>query len=361
MTFHETSFTRGTIGCDSDAGYTKLGFPGSVQSRRIAWIGAFGPDSRRPAVRLGGAGVRVSRKRRIERTFAPPGGSGFDAWGISSGELDSGGELVYQSPVSRLAGKSIVIVGGTGGLGLSASRAFVAEAANVVLVGRDPKKVRAAESELGDASAGLVADATDPGTAERAIELAFERFGSFHGLYHVAGGSGRGMGDGPLHEITDAGWRETLQLNLTSVFLSNRAAIRQFLDQGLGGTILNMTSVLGFSPSPAHFATHAYGAAKAAIIGLTRSAAASYAPRNIRINAIAPALVATPMSQRAQSDESVLGFISTKQPLDGGRIGRPEDLDAAAVYFMSDESRFTTGQVLAVDGGWSVSEGKVKE
>jgi NAD(P)-dependent dehydrogenase (short-subunit alcohol dehydrogenase family) len=74
---------------------------------------------------------------------------------------------------------------------------------------------------------------------------------------------------------------------------------------------------------------------------------------------IAPALVATPMSQRAQETAEIIEFIETKQPLDGGRIGLPEDLDSAAVFFMSNESKFVTGQVLAVDGGWSVSEGQV--
>jgi NAD(P)-dependent dehydrogenase (short-subunit alcohol dehydrogenase family) len=120
-----------------------------------------------------------------------------------------------------------------------------------------------------------------------------------------------------------------------------------------------MSSVLGFSPSPHYFATHGYAAAKAAIIGLTKSAAAYYAPANIRFNVLAPALVATPMSQRAQDDQQVLEFITTKQPLDGGRIGQPRDLDAAAVYFMSEGSRFVTGQVLAVDGGWSISDGQI--
>jgi NAD(P)-dependent dehydrogenase (short-subunit alcohol dehydrogenase family) len=116
--------------------------------------------------------------------------------------------------------------------------------------------------------------------------------------------------------------------------------------------------VLGWSPSPRHFATHAYAAAKAAIIGFTKSIAAYYAARNIRCNVLAPALVETPMAERAAQDEAIQRFINTKQPLDGGRIGRPSDLDAAAIYFMSDASRFTTGQVLAVDGGWCVSEGQ---
>jgi NAD(P)-dependent dehydrogenase (short-subunit alcohol dehydrogenase family) len=76
------------------------------------------------------------------------------------------------------------------------------------------------------------------------------------------------------------------------------------------------------------------------------------------VNVLAPGLVATPMSKRAQGDAAILGFIRTKQPLDGGRIGMPEDLDAAAVWLLSDASRFVTGQVIAIDGGWEVSEGQ---
>ena len=88
------------------------------------------------------------------------------------------------------------------------------------------------------------------------------------------------------------------------------------------------------------------------------SVAAYYAKNDIRVNVIAPGLVETPMALRAAGDESILSFIKNKQPLDGGRIGKPEDLDGLAVYFMSDDSRFTTGQVIAVDGGWSITEGK---
>ncbi|HSH17348.1 MAG TPA: SDR family NAD(P)-dependent oxidoreductase [Verrucomicrobiae bacterium] len=260
---------------------------------------------------------------------------------------------------ARLAGKSLVIIGGTTGLGLSAALALVREGAQVVVVGRNPESAEAAESALGELGLAFVGDAADPATAESAIDLAVEKFGGFHGLYHVAGGSGRKFGDGPLHEITDEGWQATLDLNLTSLFNSNRAAVRRFLKLGAGGSILNMGSVLGWSPSPAFFSTHAYATTKAAIIGLTKSSAAYYATHNIRFNVLAPALVATPMSQRAQTNDEVMEFIRTKQPLDGGRIGLPEDLDSAAVFFLSDESRFVTGQVLAVDGGWTVSEGQV--
>jgi len=257
--------------------------------------------------------------------------------------------------MNALSGKVLVIIGGTSGLGLSAARAFVNEGAQVVLVGREPRKLSVALRELGKCARGFAGDATRPRTAERAIAKAVREFGGFHGLYHVAGGSGRGAGDGPLHELTDAGWEFTLRLNLTSAFHSNRAAVRQFLKQGGGGTVLNASSVLGWSPSPEFFSTHAYASAKAAVIGLTTAAAARYAPDDIRFNVIAPALVATPMSRRAQSDAALLKFIRRKQPLDGGRIGTPEDCDAAAVFFMSDASRFVTGQVLAVDGGWCVA------
>jgi len=116
--------------------------------------------------------------------------------------------------------------------------------------------------------------------------------------------------------------------------------------------------VLGDRPSPQYFATHAYAAAKSAIVGFTKSCAAYYADKQIRFNAILPGLIETPMARRAADDPDIRQYIATKQPLDGGRIGRPQDLDEAVVFFLSDASRFVTGQVLAVDGGWSVSEGQ---
>jgi NAD(P)-dependent dehydrogenase (short-subunit alcohol dehydrogenase family) len=257
-----------------------------------------------------------------------------------------------------LQGRSIVIVGGTTGLGLSAARACVKAGASVVLVGRNQLSAAAALEELGKEAITHVGDAVDPSTAVEAIAASISVFGRFDALYHVAGGSGRRAGDGPLHEITDEGWVATLDLNLKSLFLSNRAAVRQFLASGDGGSILNMSSVLGEFPSPRYFATHAYAAAKSAVLGFTRSSAAYYASNGIRFNVICPALVETPMSQRAMEDEEILRFIETKQPLELGRPGLATDLDAAVLYFLSDASRYVTGQVLAVDGGWSVSEGQ---
>jgi len=253
--------------------------------------------------------------------------------------------------------KCIVIIGGTTGIGLSAAQAFIDHGARVVAIGRNPESVEKASSLLKTAIVET-GDASHDGTAERAIKSCMEQFGSFDGLYHVAGGSGRKFGDGPLHELSKEGWEQTLNLNLTSLMLSNQAAVRNFLLRKTPGTILNMGSVLGYSPSPQYFVTHAYAAAKSAVIGFTKSIAAYYAENNIRINLLAPALVETPMAQRAANDDKILSFIKTKQPLDGGRIGKSSDLDGAAIYFMSDYSKFTTGQILSVDGGWSISEGQ---
>jgi len=255
--------------------------------------------------------------------------------------------------MGALDGKVVVVVGGTTGLGRAGVRACLAAGACVVAVAP-------ARSEAGD-DAGprlrfVTGDARDPATARHAIREALEAFGGFHALYHVAGGSGRAFGDGPLHETTDAAWDATLRLNLTSVFHSDRAAAEQFLAQKTPGSVLNMGSVLGRSPSPRFFATHAYAAAKAAVEGLTVAAAAYYAPHGIRFNLLRPGLVETPMSARALGSPEIREYLRAKQPLDGGRCGRPDDLDAAVVYFLSDDSRFVTGQCLAIDGGWTLSE-----
>jgi NAD(P)-dependent dehydrogenase (short-subunit alcohol dehydrogenase family) len=255
----------------------------------------------------------------------------------------------------ELAGRVVVVIGGTSGLGLSAVRACLRAGGRVMAVGAARDEVL--ERELGTEARITAADARDPEAARVAITRAVEELGGFHGLYHVAGGSGRAFGDGPLHELTDAGWQETLRLNLSSVFHSNRAAVEQLRRQGGGGSVLNVGSVLGSSPSPRFFATHAYAAAKAATVGLTLSAAAYYAPDGIRFNVVTPGLTETPMSQRAVADPAVMEYVRAKQPLGGGRAGQPSDLDAAIVFFLSDASRFVTGQVLAVDGGWSVSDG----
>jgi NAD(P)-dependent dehydrogenase (short-subunit alcohol dehydrogenase family) len=201
-------------------------------------------------------------------------------------------------------------------------------------------------------------DASQASQVERLFRQAIGVLEGLDVLYHVAGISGRRQGDGPLHECTEEGWQATLQANLTSVFLTNRAAVRHFRDRRQPGAILNMASVLGFSPSPHYFDTYAYAATKGAILSMSRLAAARYASEGIRVNVIAPGLIDTPMAQRAAQDGVIRAFLRTKQPLAGGP-GLPEHCADAAVYLCSDEARLVTGVVLPVDGGWCVSEGQV--
>ncbi len=251
-----------------------------------------------------------------------------------------------------------IIMGGTTGMGLAAAVVLKSEGANVVVVGRNEESCTKAAETLGDGSICLSGDATDPKTIQMSIERAHGAFGEITGLFHVAGGSGRKWGDGPLDKITLEGWNRTMELNLTSLMLSNRAMVNYFLEHKISGVILNMGSVLGFSPSPKYFTTHAYAAAKSAVIGFSKSIASYYAENDIRINVIAPSLFLTPMAKRASEDEEILSFLKTKQPMDGGRPGLAEDINNAVLMFLHPGSKFITGQVLAVDGGWTLSEGQ---
>jgi NAD(P)-dependent dehydrogenase (short-subunit alcohol dehydrogenase family) len=184
-------------------------------------------------------------------------------------------------------------------------------------------------------------------------------FGRIDALFNVVGISGRPYGDGPVHECTAEAWDITLDTNVKSMFLLCKSVLGQMLaqpsgDGGLRGSILNMGSVLAFSPESRFFASHAYAASKGAILGLSRAMAAYYAPFKIRVNVIAPGLVRTPMSARAQEKEEILEFMKTKQPLCGDLID-PEMIARAALFLLSDDARCITGDVLTVDAGWCVS------
>jgi len=262
--------------------------------------------------------------------------------------------------VGRLAERAILVTGSTG-IAAAAARRFAAEGAGVFVTSRTPEHCAGLAEELraGGAAAGfLPADLTDEGQVDAAVATAIARFGRLDGLFSVAGGSGRRFGDGPLHELTVDGWRRTLDLNLTSQVLVARAVLRRMLAQeptaaGSRGAMLLMGSVLAFHPVPELFATHAYAAAKGAIAALTTTMAAYYAPHGIRVNAVVPALVTTPMSARAAEDPATAAFARRKQPLAGGFLD-PAEIAHAAVYLLADESRHVTGQLLEVDGGWSV-------
>lgn len=253
--------------------------------------------------------------------------------------------------------KRIVVIGGTSGIGLAAAKYFCNQGASVVSLGKK-ENIPEGEDISTENHHKIFSDATLETSAEAAIKSCQDLFGGFDGLLHVAGGSGRNFGDGSLHEMSLDGWEKTITLNATTVMLSNKAAINSFLNNGVTGAIVNISSVLATNPAPHFFTTHAYAASKAAIIGLSKSAASFYAKNNIRINVISPGLIESPMSKRAAENETIMEYIKTKQPLDGGRIGQPDDISGMAALLLSNQSSFITGQNILVDGGWSISEGQ---
>src|SRR5499426_4142911 len=256
----------------------------------------------------------------------------------------------------RLANKVCLITGSTG-IGAATARLAASEGVSVFVVSRDEESCRALAEEIG--CGYHVADLTRSGEVVGAVESCLARHGRVDALFNVAGVSGRSFGDGPVHECSEEGWEITMETNVKSVFLVSRAVLRRMLEQpvgesGIRGSILNMASVLAFSPEPKFFATHAYAASKSAIIGLTSSMAAYYAPSKIRVNAIAPGLTRTPMSLRAQQNHDLLEFMKTKQPLSEDLI-EADDVARAAVFLLSDDARYVTGEVLGVDAGWRIS------
>lgn len=262
----------------------------------------------------------------------------------------------------RFAGRTVLITGSTG-MAASAARRAAAEGAFVFIVSRTAANLEALADEItgaGGACAWQVADLRREDEVEAAF-AAFDTLGRrLDAVYGVAGISARRVGDGPLDQATLEGWETAIASNATSQFLVARAAVRRMLRQdpdehGGRGALLLMSSTLATHPAPSFFATHGYAAAKGAIEGLVRAMSAYYASAGIRVNAIAPSLIATPMSRRAQDDPEILAYLARRQPLAGGPIDA-DAVTATALHLLSAESAMVTGQVLAVDGGWGVSE-----
>jgi NAD(P)-dependent dehydrogenase (short-subunit alcohol dehydrogenase family) len=258
--------------------------------------------------------------------------------------------------MDRLRDRVILITGSTG-IAAAAAERCVAEGASVFITSRTAEHARGLAERLG--AAWAQAELTEEAAVDTAVTAAIERFGRIDGLFSVAGGSGRRFGDGPVHTLTADAWEATVELNLRTQVLVCAAVVRRMLDQepndsGTRGSVLLLGSVTSSDPAPELFATHAYAAAKGALTALMTTMAATYAPRGIRVNVVAPSLTRTPMAGRAASDPAILAYARRKQPL-AGEMLEPDEVAHAAVYFLSDESRAVTGQLLKVDGGWSVT------
>ncbi len=264
--------------------------------------------------------------------------------------------------MNRLHDRVCLVTGSTG-IAAAAARRFAAEGASVYVVSKTEAHVDELVAEIdaagGGRVAGFAADLTDEAIVDRAVAACIDTFGRIDGLFSVAGGSGRRFGDGPIHTVTREAWDRTLELNLTTQAMVCRAVVARMRGQepnasGTRGSILLMGSVTSSDPSPEFFATHAYAAAKAALTGLMTTMAAAYLPDRIRVNVVAPGLTATPMAGRAAGDPQIRAYGARKQPL-AGEMMDPDEVALAAVYFLSDESKAVTGQVLKIDGGWSIA------
>jgi NAD(P)-dependent dehydrogenase (short-subunit alcohol dehydrogenase family) len=257
----------------------------------------------------------------------------------------------------RLTGKVAIVTGGGSGIGEASCRRFADHGAAVVVADRDAAGAERVAEELRQGGARAVAavvDVTSEADVEAMVEAA-DGFGPVDVLYANAGVAGSGRAG----DLSVAEWQRVIDINLTGVWLSARAVLPRMIEHG-GGSIINQASVGGLVGVGG---IAAYAAAKAGVIGLTRQMAVDYGPDNIRVNAICPGTVPTPLVR--QTYEQGGGFASTVQePIDFdammeksrarfplGRVGTVDDIAAIALYLASDESNWTTGTAIAVDGG----------
>ena len=238
----------------------------------------------------------------------------------------------------------ILILGATGGIGSALSHRLAGAGASLVLAARDPDRLAA----LADATGGLGVplDASSPAEVEAAAAGAVETRGRLDGVVNLVGS----LLLKPAHITSSEEWGETVAQNLTSAFAAVRAAGRSMRE---GGSVVLMSSAAARVGLPNH---EAIAAAKAGVIGLTLSAAATYAPKGIRVNALAPGLVRTPLTARITGSEPALKASTALHAL--GRVGEPEEVAGAIEWLLDPAQSWITGQVLGVDGGLATVRSK---
>jgi NAD(P)-dependent dehydrogenase (short-subunit alcohol dehydrogenase family) len=246
----------------------------------------------------------------------------------------------------RFEGKTAFITGAGSGIGRATAVAFAAEGARVVVTDRTEAALKETAEHVKAACADVLAIACDvskPEEVEAAVTQAVEVFGRIDCALNNAGVENKAT---PLHEIELQEWDRILNINLRGTFICIKHEIAQMVRQG-GGVVVNTSSGAGIRGVPGGAA---YAASKHAIIGLTKSAALDYAKQNIRVNAVLPGNIATPMMDRFTGGDIQKAI--DLEPV--GRLGKPEEIAEAVLWMCSDLGGFVTGASIVVDGGWSL-------
>lgn len=247
-----------------------------------------------------------------------------------------------------MKGKVVVVTGGGSGIGESTAMLLAARGASVVVADIDDAGgQRVVRSILGEGrkAAFVHTDVSDEAQVRRMVEFAIAEFGGLHGALNNAGMSSRGA---PLIDLSLEQWQTMMAVNLTSVFLCMKWQVRHMLDHG-GGSIVNVSSGAGMVGFPN---SSDYVASKHGVVGLTRAAAVDFSARGVRVNAIVPGGIETPMLLGAMGQDPVVrGAVERGHPI--GRLGQPAEIAEAACWLMSGGATFVTGATVAVDGGYT--------
>lgn len=251
---------------------------------------------------------------------------------------------------SRFQNRVALITGGASGIGLAIARRLHSEGARVVAADLNVERLREIEAELGGNFLGVQADVTREADIEAMIERTVDRFGAVHCAFNVAGASRPGY----LVDLTEEDWDFTVDLCLKGVFLAMkhqaRQMMRQFIGDGAAGAIVNVASLNAHVPM---HAGSAYAAAKAGVEMLTKNGALEFAAAGIRVNAILPGLVQTPLTRRHFDNPEAHAAFVERIPL--GRAAQPEEMAGPALFLASDDASYVSGASLLVDGAWAVS------
>jgi NAD(P)-dependent dehydrogenase (short-subunit alcohol dehydrogenase family) len=252
--------------------------------------------------------------------------------------------------MNRLTGKVAIVTGASAGIGRATATLFAAEGAKVVVAARRAAELETLVGEIrsaGGEAVFLAGDVTSEAFAQALVALAVEKFGRLDIAYNNAGTLGE---MGPSESVSVEGWNAALATNLTSAFLGAKHQVPAMLGQG-GGSIIFTSTFVGYSF--AFPGTAAYAASKAGLIGLTQALAAEYGPRGVRVNAILPGAVDTPMYRDMNDTAESQAFITHLHALK--RVATPEELARSVLYLASDDSSFVTGTASLVDGGASIT------